>query len=171
MSGISRMTGKNQRGYTLVEMLIALAILGIIAPVLGVSVFQVVSANELAGKHMTAVKQVESAVYWISHDTQMAQTVETSGGSGFPLSLTWIEWDNTSNNVTYTIQNGELQRARSVDGGEPTVTTIAWHINEDVGMTNCQFDDGVLTIKITASLEGFRSASETRVSEIVPKPQ
>ncbi len=171
MFGRLGLTIRSQRGYTLNEMLVALAILGLIAPVIGMSIFQVLSVNELTGNHMTAVKQVESAMYWISHDAQMAQTVQTSGGSGFPLNLAWVEWDNTSNNVTYSIQNNELQRARSVNGGQPTNTVVARHINSDLQATNCQFNSSVLTFKITASLGGYRPKSETRVGEVVPKPQ
>ncbi len=163
--------GRSQGGYTLNEMLVALAILGVIAPAIGMSIFQVLAVNDLTANHMTAVKQVENAIYRISRDAQMAQTVQTGGGSGFPLNLTWVEWDNISNNVTYSVQNGELQRAYSVNGTQPTSTVVAQHINTDSGATNCQFASGVLAFKITVSIEGFRPASETRVGKVVPKPQ
>ncbi len=164
-------TSKSQRGFTLNEMLVALAILGVIAPAIGMSIFQVLSINALTGNHMIAVKQVENAIYRISRDAQMAQTVQTGGGSGFTLNLTWVEWDNTSNNVTYTIQNGELRRAYSINGGQPTSTVVAQHINTDSGVTNCQFVSGVLTFKITVSIGGFRPVSESRAGIVFPKPQ
>lgn len=164
-------TSKSQRGFTLNEMLVALAILVVIAPAIGMSIFQVLSVNSLTANHLTAVKQVENAVYCISRDALMTQTVQTGGGSGFPINLTWVEWDNTSNNVTYTTQNGELQRAHSINGGQPTSTVVAQYINTDSGATNCQFAGGVLTFKITASLGGFRPASEIRVCKVVPRPQ
>jgi prepilin-type N-terminal cleavage/methylation domain-containing protein len=171
MSRRLMMISRYQRGFTLYEMLVALAILGVIIPVIGMSIFQVLSINTLTGNHLTAVKQVENAIYRINRDAQMAQTVQTGGGSGFPLNLIWVEWDNTSNNVTYTIQNGELWRANSVNGGQSTSGVVAQHINSDSGMTNLQFVGGVLTVKITASLGGFRPASETRVGTVLPKAQ
>lgn len=165
------MISRCQRGFTLYEMLVSLAVLGVIIPVMGMSIFQVLSINTLTGNHLTAVKQVENAIYRINRDVQMAQTVQTGAGSGFPLNLIWVEWDNTSNNVTYTIQNGELWRANSVNSGQPTSVVVAQHINTDSGMTNLQFVGGVLTVKITASLGGFRPASETRVGTVLPKAQ
>ena len=171
MSRRLNILSRYQRGFTLYEMLVSLAILGVIIPVIGTSIFQVLSINTLTGNHLTAVRQVENAIYRISRDVQTAQTVQIGGGSGFPLNLLWVEWDNTSNNVTYTIQNGELWRANSVNGGQPTSVVVAQHINSDPGMTNMQFQSGMLTFKVTASLGGFKPASETRIGKIFPKAQ
>ncbi len=165
------MISRSQRGFTLVEMLVAVAITSIIVPTIGMSTFQVLSGNARSVAHMIAVKQVESAVHRISRDVQMAQIVQTGGGSGFPLTLTWVKWDNTEDQVTYTIQNGELERAYSINGGEPTSTVLAHHINTESGATSCQFVNGVFTFQITASLEGFKPASETRVGKIIPRSQ
>jgi len=117
------------------------------------------------------VKQVENAIYRINRDAQMAQTVQTSNGSGFPVNLTWMQWDSTSNNVTYSIQNGSLWRACSINGSQPTNTTVAQNINTDSAKTNLDFVSGVLTFKVTASIGGFRPASETRVGKVIPKAQ
>jgi prepilin-type N-terminal cleavage/methylation domain-containing protein len=167
----SGMRWRNQGGFTLVEILVALAILGVILPVAGMSIFQVLSINTLTGNHLTVVKQVENAVYRINRDAQMAQTVQTSNGSSFPLKLIWVQWDSTSNNVTYTLQNGVLSRVCSINGSQPTSAVVAQNINPDSAMTNLDFASGVLTFKITASIGGFRPASETRVGKVIPKAQ
>ena len=161
---------KNQKGFTLIEVLIALTITGLITGAITMSVSQVVTNNARSNAHMMSAKQVESAIHWISRDVQMAQIVEPDGGSGFPLNLTWVEWDNTVNQVTYTLENGVLSRSHSVNGGAPKVTAVARHIDTDAGETNCQFAGGVLTLKITAAVDGFRPASETRVCDIVSRP-
>ncbi len=171
MSSRFGVTSKSQWGFTLIEMIIVVAIVGLIGGGLSTAVFQIWSINAMDTAHTTAVKQVENAVHWISRDAQMAQTVQTGGGSGFPLNLTWVKWDNTANEVTYSIQNGRLQRAYSINGGQPTSTVVAQYINTDSGAINCQFASGVLSFKITASIGGFRPASETRTCEVVPRPQ
>lgn len=162
---------KSQRGFTLNEMLVSIGIVGLIAPAIGMAIFQVFSANALSSAHITAVKQAENAIYRISRDAQMSQTVQRSGGSGFPLNLTWVEWNGTSNNVTYTIQNNEFWRAYSVNGTQPTSIMVAQYINTDSGATNCQFANGVLNFKVTISVGGFKPVNETRTCEVVPKPQ
>lgn len=162
--------GKDQRGFTLNELVISIAILGMITPVIGMSIFQVISISKLSGNHMMAVTQVENAVHWINHDAQMAQSVQTSNGSGFPLKLTWVEWNNTSNNVTYSVQNGQLWRAYSVNSTQPTSTLVARNIKTDSQSTNCQFSSGALNFQITVSSGGYKSASETRNGKVIPKP-
>ena len=48
---------------------------------------------------------------------------------------------------------------------------VAEHINPDIEMSNCVFSDGVLTLKVTATVgEGVHAVSIGKVREIVPRP-
>ena len=165
-----KLINKNQRGFTLIELVVAITITALIVGGVTMAIFQVFDVNGRSTTRMTAVKQVENAVYWISRDAKMAQDVQPDEDSGFPLNLTWVEWDNTVHQITYTLENGELERNHYIDDGEPTETVVARHINPDPEMTNCQFVGGVLTFELTAALGGFRPASETRVCEVIPRP-
>jgi len=159
----------DQKGFTLIEMIVVVAIIGLISGAVAGTVSQVFVVNAQSTARMTAVKQVESAVHWISRDAQMAQIVLPSGGPGFPLNLSWKEWNNTTNNVSYALQNGELLRSHSINGSAPSQTVIAEHINTDTGMTEFNYDSGVVIFKLTASVSGFRQASETRVVKVIPR--
>lgn len=160
-----------QKGFTVIELLIGIAILGVLAPVLGMSIIHIVDVNESTGNHLQAVKQVERAVYWISRDAKMSQITQTDEDNGFPLSLYWKRWDNTTANVTYTIQDNELLRSYSYNGEEPVVTAVAEYINDSSENTTCDYDGTILSFRITVSIGGYRPASETRQCIIVPKPQ
>jgi prepilin-type N-terminal cleavage/methylation domain-containing protein len=164
---------KNQRGFTLMEVLIALALAGIIATAATMTTFQVINGSSRTSNQMTAVKQVQNAGCWVSWDVQMAQTVEPAASpdpDGFPLYLKWTEWGGTVHEVTYNIDivNKQLKRSSSVNGGEPTVTTVAEFIAAD---TNCEFGGGVLTFTVTATVgAGSQEATETRIYEIKQRP-
>jgi type II secretory pathway pseudopilin PulG len=160
----------SQRGFFTLEVLVATAITGIIGAGIGMASFQIINVNARSTKHVIAVKQVESAMHWISRDTQMSQTVQPAAGSGFPLDLSWVEWDNTGHRVTYTLENGELHRQHYVNQVLAGESVVATSINGNGEMTNCQYDGGMFTFKITASVGGFRSASETRTAKVIPRP-
>ncbi len=166
-------SNENQRGFTLIELLITLTIAVLVAGMLSTVIFQIFVINTETSSRMLVIKQLESAMNWFNHDLEMAQTVEVGEGSGFPLELSWIEWDNTVRSVTYSIGSNELQRAYYTGEGEDQVLegspVIARYINIDSGLTNCQFSNGVFTVKMTSSISGFRPVSETRELQIVTR--
>ena len=129
-----RLIHKNQRGFTLIELLVAIAITGLITGGITMTIFQVFSGNTRTSNHMTAVRQVQNAGYWVSHDAQMAQSVVITGLSGLPLTLTWTEWDGMVNEVTYnTIVDSELRRSQGA-----SETLVAQYIDS----ANCEFSGG-----------------------------
>jgi Tfp pilus assembly protein PilW len=93
----------NERGIALVELLVVTLISTAIVGVSATTYFQILTVNNDNISHMTAVKQMENALYWIGRDAQMAQTVQTQGASGFPFTISWVDWENKNNSVTYSI--------------------------------------------------------------------
>lgn len=153
---------KEQRGFTLVGLLGALAITGLIAGGITTAISQVFIFNMRTTAHMTAIKQVESAVHWISRDAQMAKTITVDpGDTGFPLILTWTDYGEggATQTVTYTIDSAELWR----DFNGQTMR-VAQYIDS---ATNCH-SSPMFTFTVTATV-GIKS--ETRVCEVMPRPQ
>ena len=143
---IKRMN-KNQKGFTLLEMTLAILIGAIIAGGITATIFQVVMGSGRTNNHMIAVRQVQSAGYWVSHDAQMAQSVVAArDADGFPLTLSWTDWDGTLITVTYTIEGGELKRKldrKPAVGSETSeTTTVARFIDVDLAKTKCQLAGG-----------------------------
>jgi len=165
---------KGQKGFTLIEVLVALAVTGLITGSITMVISQVLTGNVRTSNHMTAVRQVQNAGYWISRDAQMAQTVDTGEFSGFPLTLTWTEYgvDGDEHQVVYTLADNKLQREhytnRATNPAPDATTFVADHIN--TANTSCALDGSKLTLTVTASIGGFKPASETRVYEVVPRP-
>ena len=161
---------RNQKGFTLIELIVVIAITGLITGGIATSIFQVFDMNNRSSNRMLAIRQVQNAGYYVSHDAQMAQSVEVTGASGFPLTLTWTGWDGTVNNVTYTITSNELKRSYWVNSEEPTEILVAQHIDTDPTKTKCEFDGVKLVLTVTATVSGWNEATETRVYEVIPRP-
>ena len=68
-----RLINKNQLGFTLIELVMAIAISGVITGAITGTIFQVIVGSARTNNHMIAVTQVQDAGYWLSHDAQMIQ--------------------------------------------------------------------------------------------------
>ena len=160
-----RLFHKNQMGFTLVELMLAIAITGVITGGITMTIFQVFDANVRTSNHMTAVRQVQNAGYWVSRDAQMAQDIVTGDDPATPgvtefLTLTWTDYNGDGHQVTYTLEGAELWR--NYDGQR---SLVAQHI--DPTGTTCDFAGGKLTFTVTATVE---EQSETRIYEVTPRP-
>ena len=104
---VFRKLSRNQRGFTLIELIVAIAITGLITGGITMSIFQVFDVNTRSSNHMLAVRQVQNAGHWISRDTLMAQNVDTdpviigedhplydqAAGQTQILFLAWVGWE------------------------------------------------------------------------------
>jgi prepilin-type N-terminal cleavage/methylation domain-containing protein len=167
-----RLFHRSQRGFTILEMLVTLALVGFISLGASMASAQVLNETTRNTDYATASRQAMNAIYWISRDAQMAQVV--LGDDVFPeagdLVFTWTTWENQREQVTYSLAGGELRRWYSNDG-EPVETVVAEYIDPDPNLTNCVSDGGVLSLMITASVgEGSRAVSVTRTHDITSRP-
>ena len=167
----------SQKGFTLLELLIVIALIGFISVAAAMSIHQVLTGTILSNDTNTAINQVRNAGHWISRDAQMAQTVvadnpttpEIEPVTGELLILNWTAWDGDAHQVIYSLETmsgglKELQRQETI-GTAVTTTMISQYIDADD--TSCQWDGDTLTVTITAQ---SGDKSETRTFEVKPRP-
>jgi prepilin-type N-terminal cleavage/methylation domain-containing protein len=146
---------KGQKGFTLPELLITVAITGLIVSFLGAAIYQIVTVTDYSGQRITAMHELQNAAYWFSRDGQMASAA--SGGSELVLTLP----DDSS--ITYAVVDNELHRT-----ADESQMTLARNISD----VSFAVADRVITITITSSPVGRWDISEwgTRQYKVCLRP-
>jgi len=169
---------KDQRGFTIVELLVYLAIFSLLSGVVTFAVIQMLKVNASSNNRITAIRQVQNAGYWVSKDAQQAQVVlyddPNTEDIDELLVLSWAEWENaTKNVVVYNLADGELVRSHYQGGeyyqdGTLVDETIVARLISSAGFEEDAGSEMVNMI-VTATVGGFQQVSETRVYEIIPR--
>jgi prepilin-type N-terminal cleavage/methylation domain-containing protein len=164
---------KQEIGFTIIELLVASAIMALASIAAGMALWQIFGGTEDNNDRMTAVHQVQNAGYWISRDTQMAISVNTTDNLTFPgyLRLGWTEWDDagdpTYHLIQYTLENGSnnlysMKRTHSIVGGSTTETSVADYIYYQPGSANSSYtshNGSIIHVNITSI---FKDMGESR---------
>ena len=140
---------KGEKGLTMVDLIMAVAVTGLIVSFLGTAIYQMLTVTEYGNDKLIALHELQNAAHWLGLDGQGA--VSATGGDELVLTLA----DNTSR--TYSLSSTDLQRT---EGGSPM--TLAQHIS------NAQFAvaDRLVTMTITSSPPGRDSVSENRTYQV-----
>lgn len=176
-----RLINKNQKGFTLLELLIAVAIAAIVASTTAMVIFQVFDGEARSSNHVDAISRVQNVGCEVSTDAGMAQTVAVTPApdlDGFPLTLTWTEWENNEvHQVIYSIVGNELQREHFINGGSSEIYLFEhiYNTHPDTGelITYCVWDEDNLKLVFTLTAVvgiGSQQQVETRVYEAKPRP-
>jgi len=172
---------KDQEGITLVELLLAIVLVGMISLGITMGISQVLIINARASNHMIAVRQVQQAGDRVSKDVLQAQNVTWStGDTGFFLTLAWQDLEGGVNEVVYTLEEMPsphdpnplrvLERKHTINGDSST-TIVARYLHPDDTKVVPDPDGRKLVFTATAIVgNGPQQAVETRQYEVEPRP-
>jgi prepilin-type N-terminal cleavage/methylation domain-containing protein len=144
---------KVERGYTLVELIMAIAITGFLTATLGLVVQQTVTVPERGDDQVNALHAIQNAAHWVSLDGQTAKSA--SGGSGLALTLP----DDSS--LSYILYGDELHR---VSGSSNR--TIA----RGIASASFSVEGRLITMNITAAPDSRWDMSESGTYQINMRP-
>ena len=166
-----------EKGFTLVELVIVIAITVLLSAAAAIALSQIFGGTDHNNNHLTAVRQIESAGFWISRDAQRAQIVSTDNlALSDLLILTWTEWDDegipTHYSVRYSFDNvtaniGRLQRNfwSSAGANQQALVGLNLYYNPDDSdnTSKASYQNPVLTVRLTAVLGETRETREYRI--------
>jgi type II secretory pathway pseudopilin PulG len=144
---------KGERGYTLLEALIAIAITGFLVMVLGLVVQQMVTVPERGDDQVDAMHSVQNAAHWVTLDGQMA--ISAIGGSDLTMTLP------SGAVISYALTGTDLQR--SYGSANRTVA-------EDVSSIIFTVQGRVIYMTIIAAPSSRWGVSENQTYRVFMRP-
>ena len=143
----------SERGFTLVELVIATAIMGILMSVLGTAVYQILTVTDYGNDKLAALHELQNAAHWFNFDGQQASAA--TGGSQLVLTLP----DDSS--ITYALSGTNLQR--TADGATMTLA-------QNIASAGFSVDDGTVTMSLCSAPAGRYSVSENGTYKVCLRP-
>lgn len=131
-----------QKGMTMVELVVVVAVTGIIVVFLGAAIYHIITVTSYGNSRLIATHELENTAYWFNRDGQ--QATAASGGNGLALTLS----DNSS--VTYSLAGTEL--IRSVGGDNMLLA-------RNITSLNFILSGRVIIMSLTSSPEGRDNVS------------
>ena len=171
----SKFNIRNEDGYSLIGIVIALAIMAIITTGIMMTIEQIYNVSSDRTNHVVAIRAVQNAGRWFTLDGQKAVTIEPAADpDGFPLTISWDDSYDNQHEVVYTLSlDNKLQRQhytnRIINPDPDTTTLVASYI--DLSNTSCSVtESNELVANVTAAVNiDHTSYTETRTYRIFPR--
>ncbi|MBI2852676.1 MAG: prepilin-type N-terminal cleavage/methylation domain-containing protein [Chloroflexi bacterium] len=165
---------KSKAGFTLLETVVALAIVAMIALGATATTGHTLRVTKLNKEWSTVVRQTQNAGYWVSHDALMATTImvyDPPNASNETIIMKWSDWENGDlYTATYFLTGSKLERRyRITDRFESVVLKdIRTLIAEDLMDFTPELvsNNSTLTLSVEAS-SGTKHT--TRNYEVTPR--
>jgi type II secretory pathway pseudopilin PulG len=144
---------KDQKGMTMVELVVAIATTGIIIVFLGTAIYQILSVSGYGNDRLTATHELENIAYWFNIDGQTAQ--EAVGGSTLALTMP----DNST--ITYTLSGTEMRRTA---GGYQMV------LARNITSASFSVNNRTVTMSVNSAPAGQYGVSEEGTYQVYLRP-
>ena len=145
---------KAEQGFSLVELIVATAITGLVVSGLGTAIYQIITVTGYGNDRLTATHELQNVAHWFSLDGQAASTA--NGGSELLL----IPSDNGSS-ITYSLVDTELYR--TAGGSNMTLA-------QNITSANFSVENRTITMTITSSPTGRWDVSENGTYKVYLRP-
>ncbi|HEX9896632.1 MAG TPA: prepilin-type N-terminal cleavage/methylation domain-containing protein [Dehalococcoidales bacterium] len=164
---ILKSLNQKQHGFTAIELVVGIIIIGLIATAVATGIAQAFNGTISSNDRMSATNNVRVAGDWISDDVKMVEGSVQLNVSGVLIRVEWSDYPPPNGDpphrylVDYTLSNGKLYRLYQEFTGNPPVLagqqTVL--IAQNITVGTCTFSNNTLTLTLTST---FGSVSETR---------
>ena len=147
------MIKSHERGLTMIELIMATAITGLIVSFLGTSIYQMFTITEYGNDRLTAMHELQNASHWFNLDGQKAVTASANS----ELSLTI----SANSSITYSLSGTNLLRT----AGSSQMT-----LARNITSANFSIENRIITMSLASSPEGRDGVSESGTYQVYLRP-
>jgi len=144
---------KRQAGMTMVELVVAIAITGIIVVFLSTAIYQIITVSAYGNDRLTALHELQNTAQWFNLDSQEARTA--IGGNQLVLTLA----DNST--ISYSLVSTELRRA---SGGSQMI------LARNITSASFAVNNRIITMSLNSSPAGRSGVSENGTYMVSLRP-
>ena len=150
--------GGDARGFTLVEIVVAIGIVSLVVGMFGAGIFQVLSTQRFWTDEVKATKDLRHAASWFAGDSLNAEDVfDASGVTRLTcapnpnvdnVTLVWTDNSGTLHNANYRLSGAEL--VREYDSSGNLVAMARGVVTSSVNFSLCS---SVLSLKMDVNAD------------------
>jgi prepilin-type N-terminal cleavage/methylation domain-containing protein len=135
---------KSEKGFTLVELLITIAVSGIVFTVVAALIFQLSTVSGAGNNKLAAIHDLQNASYWFNRDGQMSVSASTGTNS-----LTFVS--SSGSTVAYSWVGSILTRTENT-----AVMTLA----QNISAVTFTIQSRLVSMNLTSTVTRRTTASE-----------
>lgn len=158
---------RSQRGFTLLETVLAMAVGGILVSGIVTAIYQTIRVTTETTTQITATEDIRSAAYWLTNDIKMAAATNLEDGAPAVSSLTldWTSWYDENGQLTGVDHHSEYALSetrllRTFDSG--SATAVGRYITD----VEYSIQGQIISITITSSPEGKVETAERKTYKV-----
>lgn len=156
---------KSQTGFTLVGLLVTIALSAVIAAGAGITAIQTAKVTEASREHTTSARQAQNLGSLVSQDLLMAETASTTDDPGTPeIEFITLQWKDVETGYIYAVSYTWL------DSGDSTKKvfrnkTIYNAQGVPTSNTSTLVADHVFSVSLSQLAETFTLNVETKTGQ------
>ena len=171
---------RDQRGFTLLELVVGLAVAGLVMPLIASSIFQLTKGTEQISARTVATADVASLAPWLHRDLAVARTIvdpatqapliDCASGTQPSILATWTDqtgWGaaDPEHYAEYSIEPGTTVVMREYDGA---VGVVARQVTD---LAFCRDAAGLVRLAVTSTVQGTTAYTKSLSFSVAPRAE
>jgi prepilin-type N-terminal cleavage/methylation domain-containing protein len=152
----------NEKGFTAIEIIVAMSITSVLAIGIGMGSVQIIKGTQRNRDWTTAMRQAQGLGYWISQDALMVNTITVGDDVDTPeeefVSLFWKDWETGDTSRTRYIWFDSTESLRGLTRSEVVYNNVGTQVSD----TSTVVADNVYSAVLAVGTDAWRLSVVTK---------